>query len=434
MIDHVDVEILGPLRIRVAGPDFLTRTIEPPSAPADRRLLAELLVHCGHTVSTGHLAEAIWPDRLPARPGNAIQVRVSRLRGWLTAAGAREVVRTTATGYVLSCTMDTAEFTRTLRDAATYRAAGRHADAARGYARAVELWRDRPFGDVAATACVAAETERLEELYLSALDERAELGLALREPAGPIADVARRVLAAHPLRERTLAILMAALVRDGQRDAALRAYRDGRARIVRELGVEPGVALQEAHLAIMRPAPVAPPMPAPQPVRHALPRRLRDFTGREKELRQLVEQIRRDPLAENRSANPVDVVTIDGMAGVGKSVFAVQVAYALADDYPDVQLCLDLGGYSAGVTPLTAEAALFILLGCLGVAAETIPAGLPERTALWRHRLAGRRGLVILDDAVSAEQIIPLLPGHDGTLVLVTSWTSTPRRRSPCGR
>ncbi|SMC47062.1 Tetratricopeptide (TPR) repeat [Kibdelosporangium aridum] len=147
---------------------------------------------------------------------------------------------------------------------------------------------------------------------------------------------------------------------------------------------------------------------APAPRRNDLPADLIDFTGREAEYAQVEELL--------RSAG---TVAIDGMAGVGKTSLAVHVAHRLAPKYPDGGLYLDLYGFTPGQEPLEPPTALGRLLGALGV--THLPAGADERAALWRSELSRRRALVVLDNAVDAEQVRPLLPGAGNSAVLITS-------------
>ncbi|MGW3807786.1 ATP-binding protein [Micromonospora sp. NPDC005113] len=148
--------------------------------------------------------------------------------------------------------------------------------------------------------------------------------------------------------------------------------------------------------------------PAPVPRRNDLPADLFDFTGREAESG-LVEELLRTAGA----------VAIDGMAGVGKTSLAVYVAHRLAPSYPDGGLYLDLHGFTPGQEPLDPQVALGRLLSALEVTHP--PAGAAERAALWRSELSRRRALVVLDNAVDADQVRPLLPGAGKSTVLVTS-------------
>jgi tetratricopeptide (TPR) repeat protein/transcriptional regulator with XRE-family HTH domain len=145
-----------------------------------------------------------------------------------------------------------------------------------------------------------------------------------------------------------------------------------------------------------------------------LPRDIASFTGRQQELQELVE-------AAAVAGGVVGIHAIGGMAGVGKTAFAVHAAHRLADRFPGGQIFLPLHGHTPGQQPVEPSDALASLLATLGVPAGKIPPGLEARTALWRDRLAERQLLLVLDDAASSEQIRPLLPGAGGSLVLVTS-------------
>ena len=155
-----------------------------------------------------------------------------------------------------------------------------------------------------------------------------------------------------------------------------------------------------------------------------LPRDIASFTGRVIELTQLVAAVDADTAPGKTTSGAggvVDVCAIGGMAGIGKTAFAVHVAHQLAERYPDGQIFLSLHGHTPGQQPVTASDALASLLQTAGVAAQQIPSGLQERIRLWRDHLAGRRFLVVLDDALGHEQVRPLLPGAAGSLVLITS-------------
>jgi tetratricopeptide (TPR) repeat protein/transcriptional regulator with XRE-family HTH domain len=120
-------------------------------------------------------------------------------------------------------------------------------------------------------------------------------------------------------------------------------------------------------------------------------------------------------------ASSVVITSIDGMAGVGKTALAVHAAHRMAGHYPDGQLFLDLHGYTDGVAPVEPGDALDRMLRALGVPGDQVPRGLDDRAAFYRSRVAGRKVLVLLDNAASEAQVAPLLPGTSGCLVMVTS-------------
>ena len=145
-----------------------------------------------------------------------------------------------------------------------------------------------------------------------------------------------------------------------------------------------------------------------------LPRDVASFTGRQQELQELVH-------AAAGAGGVVGIHAIGGMAGVGKTAFAVHAAHRLADRFPAGQIFVPLHGHTPGQRPVDPADALASLLLTAGVPAGQIPPGLEARMALWRDRLAERQLLLVLDDAASSEQVRPLLPGTGGSLVLVTS-------------
>ncbi|HET7017330.1 MAG TPA: tetratricopeptide repeat protein [Streptosporangiaceae bacterium] len=148
-----------------------------------------------------------------------------------------------------------------------------------------------------------------------------------------------------------------------------------------------------------------------------LPRDVGSFTGREVELAQLLTV----SSSQLNSGDAVIIYAVGGMAGVGKTALAVHAAHQLAAGFPDGQIFLPLHGHTPGQSPIEPEQALASLLQSAGVAVEHIPQGLETRVRLWRDYLAGRRFLIVLDDAVGHDQVRPLLPGTAGSLVLITS-------------
>jgi tetratricopeptide (TPR) repeat protein/transcriptional regulator with XRE-family HTH domain len=148
----------------------------------------------------------------------------------------------------------------------------------------------------------------------------------------------------------------------------------------------------------------------------SLPRDIGGFTGREPELARLL-----GTLASTADGGVVGIHAIDGMAGIGKTTFAVHAAHQLAGRFPDGQFFLPLHGHTAGQRPVDPADALASLLLTAGVPAQQVPPGLEARAGRWRDHVAGRKILLVLDDAAGHEQVQPLLPGTAGSLVLVTS-------------
>jgi tetratricopeptide (TPR) repeat protein/transcriptional regulator with XRE-family HTH domain len=149
----------------------------------------------------------------------------------------------------------------------------------------------------------------------------------------------------------------------------------------------------------------------------SLPRDISTFTGREPELARLL-----GTLAEVTTDGGLPgVCVIDGMAGIGKTTLAVHAAHRMAESFPDGQFYLPLHAHAPGQQPVSPADALAGLLLTVGVAVQQIPPGLEARASRWRDHLAGRKVLLLLDDAAGHEQVRPLLPGTSGSLVLVTS-------------
>ena len=165
-------------------------------------------------------------------------------------------------------------------------------------------------------------------------------------------------------------------------------------------------------------APVVPaPAAQPAPPLRALPRDLGVFTGRTRELKRLAAAVARS----GSDGELVSVHAVNGMAGVGKTAFAVHAAHQLARSFPDGQIFLHLHAHTPGQRPVAPAEALGTLLLAAGVAPWHIPPGAEARSALWRSHLAGKRMLLVLDDAAGSGQVRPLLPGTPDCLVIVTS-------------
>ena len=149
----------------------------------------------------------------------------------------------------------------------------------------------------------------------------------------------------------------------------------------------------------------------------SLPRDIASFTGRQAELSRLLETL----AAAAVGGGVVGIHAIDGMAGIGKTTFAVHAAHHLTGSFPDGQFFLPLHAHTLGQRPVEPADALASLLLTAGISAQQIPPGLEARAGRWRDQVAGKKILLVLDDAAGHEQVKPLLPGTAGSLVLVTS-------------
>ncbi|MBQ0903569.1 BTAD domain-containing putative transcriptional regulator [Micromonospora sp. U21] len=398
--------ILGPLRVG-GGESTVT-------AGRDRIVLAMLLLRSGRLVPVEELVDAVWEERPPATARAQLQTCVSRLRRRFAELGLTpETIVTDPVGYGVRTApteLDAEVFARGVEAARAAVASGRLADARERFRAALALWRGPALGGIPSRS-VRRRAQALDEQRLTALEECVDVELRLGQAAELLEELTESV-DQHPLRERLRGQLMLALSSVGRQADALAVYREGRRIYADELGIEPGAELQELHQRVLagdlalagreiRPA---------APVR-SLPRAIGDFTGRQETVARLVKEIEEDGTR---------IQLIDGMAGSGKTTLAVHVATALADRYPDAQLFVDLHGHSER-SPLTPATAVAALLRQLGVPAERMPVDPDDRLALWRTELAGRRALVVLDNAATADQVAPLLPNGSHCLVLITS-------------
>ena len=379
--------LLGPVEIR-AG-----RQRVAVGGPQAEKALAALLLAGGRVVGLDALIGALWDTEPPPTAVHQVHKLIAGLRRRIP-----DVIHTDGRGYRIppgAGMLDVDRFTDL---------------AARSeipeLTAALALWRGPALAGMdSRVLCIAAAA--LDERRLALLENLTDLRLA----AGQVAAVAAElppVVAENPLRETLRRQLMTALYRCGRQAEALGVYAETRTLLAEELGLDPGPELVRLHQQILRADPALEPDRPRAPC--TLPYDLPDFSGRGGDLEQLLH------------AGPAVVITaIDGMAGIGKTALAVHAAHRLADRFPDGQLFCDLHSHTPGARPLASEEALERLLRMIGVPAETIPPELDQRVARWRAELAGRRVLVVLDNAVSAAQVRPLLPGSAGSLALVTS-------------
>jgi DNA-binding SARP family transcriptional activator len=420
LADTVEFGLLGPLSVRVNG--------EPVPIPRGKQriLLATLLLRPGRTVPADQLADVMWREGPPPSATITLQNYVKRLRQALGAV-ARDRVVTQPGGYLIRVKpgeLDLAAMEQAL--AAARRAAREDAwlRAADEAAAALALWRGEPLCDVDLPLLAAPEVSRVAELRLQAGELRAEADLQLTRHAEVITDL-EQLVADAPLREHLHALLMLALYRCGRRAEALEAYGRARDMLVEDLGSEPGPELQDLHRQILRDDPALLPLPASAPeattqslaVPQQLPAAVSCFTGRDAELAALSSLLDALP---GTAAPALVISAIGGTAGVGKTALALHWAHQVAGEFADGQLYVNLRGYDPR-EPVAAADALAGFLRDLGVPGTEIPDSAEERAGLYRGKLAGRRVLVVLDNARDGEQIRPLLPGDPGCLAVVTS-------------
>jgi DNA-binding SARP family transcriptional activator/Tfp pilus assembly protein PilF len=427
----VDTEfcVLGSLLVRVGGAAL-------PTLPGKQRaLLATLLVHGNRIVPLDRLAEAIWGDNPPASARGTVRHYVMELRTHLAVTGDSRIATMTG-GYMFRIgpgELDVLALEKLRAEAQEAVGNGAWARAADCWRAAETLWRDEPLADVPSELLRTTEVPRLTEMRLQTLESRIDADLRLGRHAEVIADL-RQLTATNPLRERAHALLMLALYRDGQQAAALAAFRDVRRLLTEELGTEPGPVLRQLHQQILAadraldlPTPAASSLARLQTavrqsalavVPRQLPAPARHFAGRCGELAVLAGLLDR----AGSDAGPAGVISaIAGLAGVGKTALAIQWAHQVAGEFPDGQLYVNLRGYDPVLPPMPAAEAVRVFLDAFEIPSGRIPASPEAQAGLYRSVLAGKKVLIVADNAASAAQVRPLLPGGPGCLVLVTS-------------
>ncbi|GAA1519100.1 BTAD domain-containing putative transcriptional regulator [Streptomyces albidochromogenes] len=406
-----------------------TEAGELPLGPAKRRsLLAALLLRPNCPVPLEQLTRSLWDCEPPPRARSVIQGHVSRLRVLFAGADAGmygvELV-TQGAAYVL-------RMPETLLDAHRFEelvtlARGRRppADAVAMYQEALSLWQGPALTGAYPSPPLQAAAHALEELRLTTVESLASAYARLGEHARAAA-VLRAEAGNHPLRESLSAALMRALQRAGRRSEALDWFHRTRRLLADELGVDPGRELADAYAVALRgegdeaeeaPAPPAVPTAAHGPsaaptagTADLLPRVPRGFHGRAAELTAL----------SRAAAGEAPVCLVTGPAGVGKTALVVHWAHRNRAAFPGGLLYADLRGFSDTGEPAHLEVLREFLLA-LGVAPRRVPETTTGASALFRSLAAGRRLLVVLDNARGSDQVRELLPGGARCVTVVTS-------------
>ncbi|KJK47096.1 hypothetical protein UK23_21470 [Lentzea aerocolonigenes] len=364
-----------------------------------RKVLAVMLVNVGQVVSSDQIIDSVWHNAPPYSALSTLYTYIARLRK----VDGLEIARRPG-GYLLDVEPESVDLHR-------FRTLVRRArdlpddSAADLIEEALGLWRGEPF-DGADTPWFVQQRAAFEEERFAARLRHGDIALRCGRH-GELLPELTALAAEHPLDERVAAQLLLALYRDGRQAEALRYYEDLRVRLVEELGADPSPELQLLHRQMLTgdvaiavsDRQVAPcQLPAPPPV----------FVGRT------------DIKAE--LDGPVNgVVVVGGPGGVGKTALVLRWAHDHASRFPDGQLHVNLRGFDPSAPPAQADVVLHSFLGALGVLPERMPDGVDARSALFRERVAGRRMLVVLDNALHEDQVRPLLPGGNTSLVVVTS-------------
>jgi DNA-binding SARP family transcriptional activator/tetratricopeptide (TPR) repeat protein len=401
-----------------------------------RVILAVLLLNANRAVSRDSLIAAVWGESTPKSVVNLVHRHASGVRRVLeperTPRSASSMLTWTNSAYRLTLSpgaLDVEVFEAAIDRAKQERSAGRSGEAAEALRSALALWRG-PLCDGLTSPFLDSERDRLAELRVRALADRIDLDLALGSPADLVGEL-RRLVAEHPSQERLHGLLMRALYREGRSADALAVYAAARRYLRDELGLEPSEPLREIQHrvlaadptlampdtnAVTKPVQLVPRRPATRRQKpEQLPHALADFVGRKQERAAL-----HDAVADDERQAPL-IIAVTGTAGVGKTTLAVHWAHEVKARFPDGQIFLNLRGFDPHQPPAEPEAAIRTLLDALGVPAEQVPVDPDAQAGLYRSQFAGRRILVLLDNASDAAQVRPLLPGSAGSLVLVTS-------------
>ncbi len=363
IVPQMRIEVLGPLRVTVGGSEVSL------GRPQQRLVLGLLVEAAGRVVTTDQLIDRVWGDDVPHSARKTVQVHVSKLRKALDDPAAIETV---GGGYRLSGCVesDVEDFERLI-------AVGRRAltnrpeEASAVLRQALGMWRGPPYADLRDEQALQAEIGRIEELRLTALEDRLVADIAAGGAADAVAEL-DGLTGRYPLRERLQALQMTALYRTGRQVEALANYRKFRNTLAEGYGLDPSAELEELELAILRQDPDLGPAPQHH-LRSPLPARYSSFVGRDADVADV-----RGRLSEHR------LVTITGAGGIGKSSLAVEAARELAEAV-DVAY-VDVESVQAGDVAVATARALGLM-----------PSSAEDAEALISRVTAERSSMLVLD-------------------------------------
>ncbi|WP_237101867.1 BTAD domain-containing putative transcriptional regulator [Nonomuraea sp. MG754425] len=409
----VEFRLLGSIEAHVNG-----RAIDV--GPARQRcVLAALLMDPNQPIPADQLVERVWADRAPRQARGTLRTYLTRLRHALAVTDEVRIARQ-ASGYLLTLDPGLVDLHHFHELIAGARSAEDPASAIDLFSRALALWRGEPFTELD-TPWIRPLRAELETERIGAELDLGDLLLSRGRHDELLAALHTRS-AGRPLDERLAGQLMLALYRGGRQGEALDRYQSIRDRLAEELGADPSPPLQRLHQRILAadPAlelrvrgPEARSSPMPMPRQLPAPPQL--FTGRARELRDLTAAM------QGPSGTSMVTFAIEGTAGIGKTWLALRWAHQQAGRFPDGQLYVDLRGFAPGGQPVSPATAIRGFLDALGVAPTAIPADPDAQAALYRSLVAGKRMLVLLDNAATTGQVAPLLPGSSTCTVLITS-------------
>jgi predicted ATPase len=338
--------VLGPVEACAAGGAVAL------GARKQRAVLARLLLEEGRFVQVERLIDDLWPDGIPASARHAVQVYIHGLRQALARLGAGGLqIKGSGASYALELgetTVDLHRFKLELAEARAQLADGAPGKAAQLLRSGLALWRGDAFADLRGLPAIRAEADRLGELRLQAVELRVDADIRGGHERDVVGEL-ETLVSAHPTRERFRELLMLALYRCGRQAEALEAYRSSRDFLSSTYGIEPSRSMQELQRAILRRELSLEPEATAGASRPGW-RSLSSFVGRATEVYELRELLlRRD----------VRLVTLVGLGGVGKTRLAERVAEAMARDYPDGVVTVELASVRDPVLVMASVAAAF---------------------------------------------------------------------------
>ncbi|MFF5075522.1 BTAD domain-containing putative transcriptional regulator [Actinoplanes sp. NPDC000266] len=407
----MDILLLGPVTIR------LDEEILDAGPPQRRQVLAALAVDAGRTVTAETLIDRVW-DEPPDGARRALHSHIARLRPLLECGdGGRPPLIHDCGGYRLDLDVQQVDYRRfrALADRAERPSLGDD-DRMSLLEEARALWRGEPLTGL--PGHWAAQVRQAWHREYAAATVRWSQACVRAGRASVAIEALRDLTLAHPLDEPVTGALMTALHASGRTAESLWVFAGLRARLSAELGAEPHADLRRLHESILRGEDVAIVRPDPVLSRPAqLQPDVPVFIGRERELASLTAVSRR-----SREGRPGPAVcVIHGTGGIGKTWLALRWSHLHRERFPDGQLFVNLRGFDPSGRSLNPGDALGGFLSALGVPPKSTPADVDARAALYRSLTAGKRLLVVLDNARSSEQVAPLLPGSPACTVLITS-------------
>ncbi|MEO3770684.1 BTAD domain-containing putative transcriptional regulator [Micromonospora sp. B9E7] len=440
-VGHAPDGEAGPLRLQIMGPLRVWRgATELDAGPRQQRcLLALLLARVGHPISTTDLIALIWGPDSPASAVNVIHKYIGVLRRLLEPnlpprASGSYLLRS-GNGYRFTAgpeMLDLVAFRWHVASAKASVGKDRLDEALDHYTEALQLCRGFAGDSLADSNRAAATFAGIVGEFFDAVVDAARVAVQVRQPSRVLAPL-RLAAEMDALHELVHASLVTTLAAAGQQAEALGVYRRIRERLVGDLGIDPGRALQDAHRQVLTQTalPQAEPVDSAGPavrsdgvpvvplVRPAqLPPDLSQFVGRSTELALLGDLVA--GMRDDGRTSPL-VVAMDGMGGVGKSTLAAHFARLVADEFTDGQLYLDLQGEQDDDEAVRAGDALHSVLYALGVPASQVPDTFDARVGTYRSLTAGKRILLLVDNVQDPAQVRPLLPNSAESLVLITS-------------